>query len=212
MKFIETFKTYSHYLIHPFDTHDAFLHPQDQEGIAVPQKFTAYESLAISWVFVILNGIFKIILLNMTIVWLIGLFANSSFEFSSFISPSEFPGLHFIILSTVLDIIFYPLFGIFLIQFWEVVIRAFGGLLHTQGDLHEKSQNIISVYLSSNILKVIPILGGPAQSLAAMILMYAGLRKQLNASPVLSVCIILVPFVLILALLCGAVLVGLLLI
>jgi hypothetical protein len=131
---------------------------------------------------------------------MLDLISDTGFDYSSFLNIKEFPGLYFIVLSSVLDIIFYPLFGIFLIQFWEVIIKMFGNFLNVKGDVSGKAQDIISVYFSSSILKLIPIFGAPMQSFASMVLMYAGLRKQLNASPVLSVCIILTPFVILLAL------------
>jgi hypothetical protein len=199
MKIIDVFTTYIHYLIHPFKTHEAFINPDRVEGF-VPQRLSPYESLTTSWVFVILNGIFRIVTLNFVILLMLDLISDTGFDYSSFLNIEEFPSLYFVVLSSVLDIIFYPLFGIFMIQFWEVIIKLFANLLNVSGDISEKSQDIISVYFSSSILKIIPIFGAPMQSLASMILMYAGLRKQLNASPILSVCIILTPLVIMLGL------------
>lgn len=198
MNIYETLTTYIHYLIHPFQTHDAFIHPE-RHGEKIPLKLGVYESLATSWLFVIINGVFRIILLNFTIIFLMDLFNDDIFDYSILIDLKDFSGLNFIVLSSILDIIFYPLFGIFIIQFWEVIIRFYGKALGVQGDLAEKAQSIISVYFSSSILRIIPIMGSVAQSIAAMILMYAGLRKQLRSSPVLSVCIILTPFLMLLA-------------
>lgn len=199
MNIYETLTTYIHYLIHPFQTHDAFIHPERYGEENIPLKLGVYESLATSWLFVIINGVFRIILLNFTILFLMDLFNDDIFDYSILIDLKDFSGLNFIVLSSILDIIFYPLFGIFIIQFWEVLIRFYGKALGVQGDLTEKAQSIISVYFSSSILRVIPIMGSVAQSIAAMILMYAGLRKQLKSSPVLSVCIILTPFLMLLA-------------
>ncbi|MFT6630265.1 MAG: hypothetical protein ACJAS4_000201 [Bacteriovoracaceae bacterium] len=199
MKIIDVFTTYIHYLIHPFKTHEAFINPDRVEGF-VPQRLSPYESLTTSWVFVILNGIFRIVTLNFVILLMLDLISDTGFDYSSFLNIEEFPSLYFVVLSSVLDIIFYPLFGIFMIQFWEFIIKLFANLLNVSGDVSEKSQDIISVYFSSSILKIIPIFGAPMQSLASMILMYAGLRKQLNASPILSVCIILTPLVIMLGL------------
>ncbi len=199
MNLLEIFKSYAHYLVHPFKTHEAFMHPEREE-LYHPIKFSAYESLVMSWVFIIINGIFKVFILNITVLWLINLFTDSAFDFTRFINFEEFSGMHFVVLSTVLDIIFYPIFGLLIVQYWEVVIKFFGNLLQVQGDLNEKAQNVVSVYLSSHMFKLVPLIGGAFQNLAGMVLMYAGLRKELNASPSLSVCIILSPFVLMLAL------------
>ena len=51
----------------------------------------------------------------------------------------------------------------------------------------------MTVALSSHVFSVVPILGNMAQKFAALVLMYAGLRKQLNASAMLSVCIMMFP-------------------
>ncbi len=199
MKLVDIFTTYVHYLIHPFKTHEYFLNPERaSDDEFKPVRLTSYESLATSWLFVVVNGIFKIIILNFSILFMLNLFEDNLSLGTDFINISEFPGFYFLILSSFLDIIFYPLFGIFIIQFWEVVIKFFGGLLDSTGDLSQKSHDIMSVYFSSSILNIIPFVGASIQGLASMVLMYAGLRKQLNASPVLSVCIILTPLLFIL--------------
>lgn len=199
MNLIEVFHSYIHYLIHPFKTHDAFMYPAKVTGYK-PMRLNAYEALTASWLFVLISAIFRIITLNFFIIFLVGLLNDSSFDYASFIDLSEFPSLYFVVLSSVLDIIFFPLFGFFIIQFWEFVIKLFGNMLDVSGNLTERAQDIIAVYYSSYILNLIPVFGAPLQSLASMVLMYAGLRKQLNASPVLSVCIIMTPFLFLLIL------------
>ncbi len=201
MNLIEVFHSYIHYLIHPFKTHESFMYPEKADGY-LPLRMSAYESLSISWLFIVVNAIFRMITLNFAIVFIMDLFSATDFDYSSFIDLNEFPSMYFIVLSAALDIIFFPLFGFFIIQFWEVVIKLFASLLDVSGDLTDRAQDIISVYYSSHILKLIPIFGAPLQSLASMVLMYAGLRRQLNASPTLSVCIILMPFFLMLLIAC----------
>jgi hypothetical protein len=202
MNLKEVFVSYIHYLIHPFKTHQSFLAPDNTDtGDYRPLKLSAYESLATSWLFVVINGIIKIVILNFSIHFMLDLF-HESFEIGgNLIDIGEFPGLYFLVLSSFLDIIFYPLFGIFIIQFWEVIIKFYSGILGVEGDLSEKSHRIMSVYFSSSILTIIPFVGSSIQSLASMVLMYAGLREQLKTSPVLSVCIILTPILIFLGLL-----------
>ena len=197
MKFIDLFTSIIHYLIHPFKSHENFLHPEIESTPGF-LRLTAYESLILSWVFVIINGILRIILLNFVILFLVDLVASSSVDFSSFIDLKKMPSYNFVVLSSILDLIFYPLFGLFIIQFWEFIFKMYGNLAGVKGDLHQKSQDILAIYFSSSILKIIPILGGAIQSIAKFILMYAGLRKQLHVSPALSVCIILTPYVILL--------------
>lgn len=187
----ESLTTYFHYLIHPFKTHEQFLHPERFEEKLV--HFSSYQSLSISWVFVVINGIARILVLNFVLILFVNLLQSAEVGIESIVNIGEIPSLYLIILSTVLDVIFFPLFGFFIIQFWEIIIRMVAYLLQTPGNVLYKADNIISVYLSANVLRVIPILGTPIKSFAGMVLMYAGLRKQLNASPLLSVCVILTP-------------------
>ena len=191
------FYSFIHYLIHPFKTHDSFLHPDRVEGYR-PVKLSAYESLSFSWVFIILNGIFKVLTLNSVAFLLLNLLSDPDLIISQFIDVSQFPIFHFMLLSIVLDIIFYPLFGIIIIQYWEFVFKFFGYLLEVGDDATDRAHSILAVYFSSSIFKIIPILGQPLHSLSSMVLMYAGLRKQLGASPILSICIIFTPFLMML--------------
>lgn len=194
MNILEVLRTYVHYLIHPFKTHEQFLYPDRFEGEL--SDYSSYQSLSISWVFVVFNGIGRVVLLNLVLVMMVGLLAET--ELSSVVNIGDIPSLYLIILSTVLDVIFFPLFGFFIIQFWDIVIRAVGFLLETPGNLALKADRIISVYFSANIFRVIPVLGGPIKSFAGMLLLYAGLRKQLNASPLLAACVVLTPMLFIL--------------
>lgn len=195
---VEVFHSYFHYLIHPYKTHDSFQYPEREVSYR-PIRLSPYESLSTSWFFIILNGLMRVITLNFVILFFLELLNDSSLEFSRYFNLDEFPGLLIIVLSAIVDIIFYPLFGIFIIQFWEFIIKFYGNLLKVEGDLTRKAQDIISVYLSSNVLKIIPIFGAPFHSFAGMILMYAGLRSQLNASAALSICIIFTPALIILS-------------
>jgi hypothetical protein len=192
MAIIDIIFTYIHYLVHPFQTHESFLN-EELTGVSEVQRLSVYESLGTSWIFVVINGIFRICILNFVLVFIFGLLNDSELPLGDFMDLSEIPTYSFLVLSAVLDVIFYPLFGIFMIQYWEVVIKFFAKLLKTPGDITQKSQDIMAVAFSAQILKVVPIVGSGFSSLANLVLMYAGLRTQIKASPVLSVVIILAP-------------------
>jgi hypothetical protein len=179
------------YLVHPFRSHDYITEKEELEFL--PKKLSVYESLGASWVFIVFNGLIRIWLINMVIYTFYGLTDPSDGLISQFYDGDGFTGFYFLILSTILDVIFYPLFTLFLIQFWEFVIRGFGKLLEVEGDLGEKAHDIMAVALSSHVLMIVPIFGNFAQKFASLVLMYAGLRKQLNASPAICVCIMLTP-------------------
>ena len=198
MQIVDYFQTYFHYLIHPFKTHDAFM--GKSTGLSyTPMKLSVYESLGASWMFVVVNGIIRIFLVNFVLYAFLKVSDTELGLLSSLTNEDGMLGFYFLILSTILDVIFYPLFTLFLIQFWEFVIRLFARFLGEQENIDDKARSIMTVALSSHIFSVVPILGSMAQKFAALVLMYAGLRKQLNASAALSVCIMMFPVLLMFA-------------
>lgn len=199
MPIINVLSTFMYYLIHPFKTHEAFKN-NDQEVM----RLSVYESLGASWLFILVNGIIKIFLLNLVLIGIMDVIADSEFALSGIIDLGQIPAYSFLVLSAVLDVVFYPLFGLFMIQFWEIVIKFFAKLLKVSGDLTSISQDIVSVSFSSQVLNVIPIFGGTLSSLANFILMYAGLRSRLHSSPVLSVLILLSPLLILMFFMCVA--------
>ena len=197
MPIINVLSAYMYYLIHPFKTHESFKN-NDHEVL----KLSVYESLGASWLFIVINGIFRIFLLNLVLVGILDLINDSEIASLGLIDLTDVPAYSFLVLSAVLDVVFYPLFGLFIIQFWEIIIKFFAKILQVKGDLTMIAQDILSVSFSCKILNVIPIFGGSLSSLANFILMYAGLRSRLYSSPVLSVLIILSPLLILLFFVC----------
>ena len=198
MNLIDSLYTFFMYLVHPFRSHDFFL---KSDSDFLPKKLGIYESLGASWAFVVINGIVRIWLINLVLVSFYEFTAQGDGLIDQLYHADGFTGYYFLVMSTILDVIFYPLFVLFVIQFWEFVISFFGKWLGVQGDLTQKAQDIMAVSLSSHLFMVIPIFGAMAQKLASLVLMYAGLRKQLNASPAMCICIMLTPILIILGLL-----------
>lgn len=197
MPIINVLSTFMYYLIHPTKTHESF---KQNDGEVL--RLSVYESLGTSWLFILINGIFKIVLLNFVLIGIMDIVADSEFNSLGLIDFSQIPAYSFLILSAVLDVVFYPLFGLFIIQFWEVVIKFFAKLLKVGGDLTSISQDIVSVSFSAQVLNVVPIFGGTLSSIANFILMYVGLRSRLYSSPVLSVLILLSPFLILMFFVC----------
>lgn len=197
MAIINVLSAFMYYLIHPFKTHESFKN-NDSEVI----KLSVYESLGASWLFILVNGIIRIFLLNLVLIGIMDVIQDSEFATLGLIDLSQIPAYSFLVLSAVLDVIFYPLFGLFIIQFWEIIIKFYAKLLNVKGDLTMIAQDIVSVSFSSQVLNVIPVFGGTMSSVANLILMYAGLRSRLYSSPVLSILIILSPILIFMFLLC----------
>lgn len=199
MPIINVLSTFMYYLIHPFKTHESFK-KDDHEVL----RLSVYESLGASWLFILVNGIFKIVLLNFILIGIMDIIADSDFSMMGLIDLGEIPAYSFLVLSAVLDVVFYPLFGLFIIQFWEIIIKFFAKLLKVGGDITAISQDIVSVSFSAQVLNVIPIFGGTLSSIANFILMYAGLRSRLHSSPILSVLILLSPILIMMFFMCVA--------
>lgn len=197
MQLVDYFQTYIHYLIHPFKTHDVLSGRQLETSFKL-SPISLSEAIGASWALIVINGMIRIFLVNFVIFAFLRITDTGAGIFSIFGNQDSFVGFYFLILTTILDVIFFPLFTLFLVQFWELVIKMFGKLLKVDGDLDEKARTIMTVALSSHLLVVLPIVGAMAQKFAAMILMYAGLRKQLNASVSLSLCILFFPILLML--------------
>jgi hypothetical protein len=184
--------TYTQYLIHPFRSHELLL--EENESI---KNISLSESIGLSWIFVVLNGVVRILLINFVLILFMNLFSDESTLSRVFESDDGFIGFYFLIFSTILDVIFYPLFMLFFVQFWSFILRIFGSLLNIE-DTDERVEKIMVVTMSSQILSVIPIFGGIAQKFAALILMFAGIKKQLEASTLLTLCILSFPLLLML--------------
>lgn len=196
------FESFFHYLIHPFKTHESWINPS-QDAEFTPMRIGVYESLTASWIFVVINGIFRIIIVNFLLILFQSLAENLPTDITSgLVDFGKIPSYYFVIASTVLNILFYPVFGFFIIKLWDIIIRFYARALGVSRNHHEASDAIISVSLSSYIFLAIPIFGPMFQGLSQMLLMYAGFRKQLGASPILSICMLLTPALVALAVIC----------
>lgn len=184
--------TYCTYLIHPFKSHDALV-KEDQEYIK--RELSLYESLGLSWLFIILSAFFRLILISFFITLFLEMTSEVNEMVESLYSGDRYIGFYFIILSTILDVVFFPLVTLFVIQFWDLIIKFFAQICNIEGDIDKKSKNILTVALSSNLFSIVPIVGSVFQRLSQLIQMYAGLRKQLNFSAGASICVLLTPYV-----------------
>lgn len=175
--------TYAYYLIHPFRTH------ADPEF----SHLSIYESLGISWIFAVLNGLFRIVMVFGLAALVVNDQRVSSQILELFYEGDRLSGFYFVILMTILDVIFFPLINLFMIQFWEFIFKIYANLNKTDGDIDLKAKNTLAVALSPSLLLIIPIFGDMARSLARLVHLYAGLRGQFGFSRGLTVCVLLTP-------------------
>jgi hypothetical protein len=195
----DAFTTYIHYLIHPFKSHQAL---QENDKNFLPGDITLYESLGISWLFILLGAFFRLIFISFLISVFVSVMDPATDLIEQFYRGDRYVGFYFVILSTLLDVIFFPLITLVAIQFWDLVIKFFVYISGIEGNSDEKVKDILSVALSSNLLYVIPIIGAAFGSLAQVVQMYAGLREQFKFSPLASILILTTPYFVMMGFVC----------
>lgn len=193
----ELLETYLITLVHPFRIHQQFRSgiPFNHADGHLYRPMTMAEGLGVSWVFAIIRGLFKIIVLNF---FLQSFLAMQSEEFNflkDLILSSGFSTYYFLLFSAALDIIFFPIGALILTEFWSWVIRFFAGRLNPDLPADEIADQISVHALSSNLFNIIPFIGDFIQGLVYLFLLYAGLRSNLGASRSLAIVILVTPTV-----------------
>lgn len=177
------------------------------DGI-LPPKPTLVASVSASWVMAILQGLAKIALASIILNFLLQFQQDSDLSFVIIEGDKELIPYYLLVLSTSLDIIFFPVLMLVVTQFWIFVIQAFGWMLGIEKNERQLiAEDITVVALSSNFFLALPIAGIFLQKLSWLYLMYAGLRKNLGASRSLSLVILFAP-TLILSMIFGALFLG----
>jgi hypothetical protein len=194
MNLTEGFFTYINYLIHPFRSHEALSSSNLPEKDFITEDISLYESLGFSWLFVVLNAFFRLVIISFILLVFVNVMDPANDLMSHFYSGDRYTGFYFIIFSTLLDVVFFPLVTLFIIQFWDFVIRGYAYLLGDEGDVDLKTNQVLSVALSSNALLIVPFFGAMVQRIAQFVQMYAGLRVQFKFSPMATLCILFTPW------------------
>ena len=197
---IDYFHTYLFALLQPSKVHAWLKH-----GIApwvaleLPPRPALVESIGVSWFMAIFQGLSKIALAGILLKLLIQFQQDNGWDFALVDSDSELIPYYFLVISTALDLIFFPILTLVVTQFWNFVVRAFGWMLGLETEERQKiAEQVTVVALSSNFFLVLPIVGVILQKFAWYFLMYKGLRQNLGASRSLSVVILMAPTMLML--------------
>lgn len=188
-------ETYFMVLVHPFRIHQQFRYQlplPDAEGFRY-KPLTLAESLGISWVFAILRGLFKLILLNFFLQSFLKMQSEKFPFLEELFESSGISTYYFFLFSAALDIIFFPVGAIILTEFWAWIIRKYSGWLNPSLPHEEIADQITTHALSSHIFMIIPFIGDLIQTLLYYFLLYAGIRANLGASRSLAWVILLTP-------------------
>jgi hypothetical protein len=188
-------ETYCMVLVHPFRIHQQFRYSvpmYDHESVLYP-PLTLAESLGVSWIFAILRGICKIIILNYFLQFFLALQSDSFPLLQDLMTSSGYSTYYFLLFSAAVDIIFFPVVTLIVTQFWSWVIRLYARMLNPDLPAEEIAEQITTHALSSNIFNLIPYIGDLFQTIAYFFLLYAGLRSNLGTSRSLAWVILITP-------------------
>ncbi len=192
---LEIFETYLMVLVHPFRIHDQFRHQvsiPNHEGHLYP-PLTLAESLGISWVFAVIRGLARIIVLNFFLNSFLKLQGENFPFLQEFITNSGASSYYFFLFSAALDIIFFPVSSIVLTEVWAWIIKKYSGWLNPDLPHDQISDQITTHALASHVFSIIPFIGDVIQAILYYFLLYAGLRSNLGASRSLAWVILLTP-------------------
>lgn len=164
----------------------------DHDGVLYePLKLS--EALGLSWVFAILRGLCKIVILNFFFHSFLALQSDNFPFLQDLIASSGFSTYYFLLFSAALDIIFFPIGTLVVTQFWVWVIKLYVRWLNPELPSEEIADQITTHALSSNIFNLVPFIGDIFQAAAYWLLLYAGIRSNLGASRSLAWVILLTP-------------------
>jgi hypothetical protein len=191
----DLFETYLITLVHPFRIHHQFRHHVPLGPNEVYEPLTLAEALGISWIFAIVRGLFKLLVLNYFLQVFLSMHTPEFRVLQELVQSSGFSTYYFLLFSASLDIIFFPIGAIIITEVWAWVIRLYARFLDPDLPAQEIADQITTHALSSHLFTIIPFLGDVIQAFLYLFLIYAGLRSNLSASRSLSIVILLTPTV-----------------
>lgn len=194
-KLVEIFETYLMTLVHPFRIHGQFRHslPLPHHEGHLYRPLTLAEALGVSWLFAIIRGLGKILILNFFLQAFLSMQSESFPLLQEMVQSSGISTYYFLLFSAALDIIFFPIVTLIMTEVWTWVIRMFAKWLNPELPREEIADQITTHALSSNLFCMIPILGDLIQPLLYYFLLYAGLRSNLEVNRSLAFVILLTP-------------------
>jgi hypothetical protein len=194
---VKMLETYLMVLVHPFRIHQQFrfnLPIPNHEG-QIYEPLTLAESLGISWVFAILRGLARIIILNFFLQSFLTMQSEQFPFLQELLKSSGASSYYFFLFSAALDIIFFPIGAIVMTEVWAWVIRKYSEWLNPELPHDQIADQITTHALASNVFSIIPFIGDVIQTFLYYFLLYAGLRSNLGTSRSLAWVILLTPTV-----------------
>ena len=194
----ELIETYLMVLVHPFRIHQQFrfnLPLPHYEGHLF-RPLSLAEAIGVSWIFAIMRGLGKIIILNYFLHSFLSMQSETFPFLQQLVQSSGTSTYHFLLFSAALDLIFFPVTTIVMTEVWAWFIKKYAQWLNPELPSEEIADQITTHALSSHVFTIIPFIGDAIQSLLYLFLLYAGLRSNLGASRSLAWVVLMTPTVL----------------
>lgn len=185
-------ETYFTVLFHPYKVHGQFRFQMPSTSTYSLRPLRLSEAIGVSWIFCIVRGLIKLLMMNFFIITVGSTF--SGLEVGGLFSDSISSGYSFFVISSALDILFFPIAALIINSYWAWVIKLFIKWLNPDLDREKISDEITTHALSSHFLGVIPFVGEFFQFLYYYFLLYVGLRANLGASRSFSLVVLISPF------------------
>lgn len=191
----DIFETYLMVLVHPFRIHQQFRYrlPLHEHDGKIYTPLTLAESLGVSWVFALIRGIARILILNIFLSAFLSLQSEEFPILQDFIKTSGASSYYFFLFSAALDIVFFPVTGLIATEVWAWIIRKYSEWLNPDAPHEEIADQITTHALASNLFSVVPFIGDVVQGILYYFLLFAGLRSNLGVSRSFAAVILLTP-------------------
>ena len=155
-----------------------------------------YEAVSVSWLFFVFHCFYSLAALHL------GIYSRRYLQEQGVSGALEEWGQGFLIIKLVAAATFFPLLTWFWVKFWDMVIKFFAELFNVEDKSVERaSEEITRNSLVGHTFLLIPVFGGMAQNIAGLVLLYAGLRKNLSLSLMQALIVIASPLFLFMGLL-----------
>ena len=183
-EFFRTIYSYVFVLIHPFRSHEYFRCLRNSGRRHVLEKLkplSLEESVSVSWIFEILGALYYIVSIYAVV------YSGKNVHGFLFLSNVALVG------ATLAWILFFPFFTWIYVKVWMFLINFFARIYGIEGDIKQAIAEVMSSSLSSNFLMVIPFFGDAIRRPGQMILIFAGLRRNIGMTTIQSVFVLIAP-------------------
>ena len=146
-----------------------------------------FESLGVSWGFVILQAFYSFLGL-----WL----GRYLMNYLGWGVGEGFTSKKYILIYEVGSVVVFPLLALFYVKFWSYLIIFFGILYDKEEESSEIANEIMTTSLSTYAFLAIPIMGEFIQKLSFIFYIFVGLKENMKLGNLQSFLVILSPLIL----------------